>query len=170
MLFREFGSRPRIRIEPTFSDRVIESAALIGLLFSIANVALQWPSIPNRVPVRFDLTGYVETWGSKYTVLMTLAICAICYAILTAISRFPYTFHYPAPITENNAERQYRIVVMAMRWLKMELVWIFAFYNWQIIQVAVGNAEKLNPFFMPFTIAAIIATIAVVTVRLINAR
>jgi uncharacterized membrane protein len=164
------ANRPRLHVQPTPTDRVVETAALAGLGFLVVVTALYWPTIPDKIPTHFGLTGKVDAWGPKTTLLALAAIGAVMYAVLGIVSRFPHTFNYPVPITEQNAERQYRIALSAMRWIKMECVWMFAYLNWQTIQVALGRAKGLDIAFAPVALAAILVTCIILIVRSYRAR
>lgn len=163
-------TRPRIKIEPTPTDKVVETTALVGVAFLVVVTAFYWPMVHKTIPTHFDIAGKVDGWGPKATLLPTPFICAGIYVLLTVISRFPHIFNYPVPITEENAERQYRIALTVMRWLKMEIIWLFAYLNWQMIQVALSKAKGLDVLAMPIALAVIFGTSIVLIVRAYRAR
>jgi hypothetical protein len=57
-----------------------------------------------------------------------------------------------------------------MRWLKMELIWLFAYLDWQMVQVALGKAKGLDVLAMPIALAVILGTTIVLVVRAYRAR
>jgi hypothetical protein len=81
-------------------------------------------------------------------------------ALLTVVRHFPNLANYPWPITKDHAAIQYRIIRSMLSWLKLELVWIFAYLEWGTLQVAKGRANGLNPAFLMLTLMAIFGTIA----------
>jgi len=169
-MMRATANRPRLHIEPTPTDRVVETAALVGLGFLVVVTAVYWPTVPDKIPTHFGITGKVDAWGPKAALLLLPGIGAATYVVLSIISRFPHTFNYPVPITEQNAERQYRIALAVMRWLKLECIWLFAYLNWQTVQVALGKAKGLDVLSMPIALAVIGGTLIVLVVKAYRAR
>jgi uncharacterized membrane protein len=163
-------TRPRIKVEPTPTDRVVETSALVGLGFLVVATAFYWPMVPKMVPQHSDFFGKVDSWGPKWNLLAMPVIGAFAYVALTIVCRFPHTFNYPVPITEENAERQYRIALTVMRWLKMEIVWLLAYLNWQTIQIALGRAKGFDVLAMPIALAVILGTTISLIVRAYRAR
>lgn len=167
---RTTSNRPKLNIEPTPTDRVVETAAVMGVAFLVVTTAFYWPVVPKTIPTHFDIAGKVDGWGPKWTLLLLPAIGALMHILMTVVCRFPHTFNYPVPITEENAERQYRIALTVMRWLKMEMIWLFAYLNWQMVQVALGKARGLDVLAMPIALAVIVGTTVVLVVRAYRAR
>lgn len=163
-------SRPKLKIEPTPTDKVVEFAAAVGLGFAIASAAFYYPMLPKTIPTHFGVSGAVDGWGPKSTLLMLPVIALIMYILFSVVCRFPHTFNYPVPITDENAERQYRIGLSAIRWLKMEIIWMFAYLNWQTIQVTLGKAKGLGLTFTFVPLGAIIVTTIVLVVKAYRAR
>lgn len=163
-------NRPRLMVVPTPTDIVVEITAAVGVVVAIATVVYYFPVLPAKIPTHFDITGAVDGWGPKSTLLMMPVVTLAMYILLSVVCLFPHTFNYPVAITEENAERQYRIALTVIRWLKMEMVWMFACINMQTIQVALGNAKGMGPAFAFVSLGAITATIIVLLVRAYRAR
>jgi hypothetical protein len=43
-------------------------------------------------------------------------------------------------------------------WVKVELVWVFAWINWTMVSVAMGRSAGLGLWFLPVTLVAILGT------------
>ena len=56
-------TRPRLKIEPTPTDRVVETTALVGMAFLVVATAFYWPMLPKTIPTHFDIAGKVDGWG-----------------------------------------------------------------------------------------------------------
>jgi len=78
-----------------------------------------------------------------------LSIFAVLYTGLTVLSRYPHIYNYAWPITLQNAATQYRLARQMVIVLKTEIVWIFAYLDWQTIQTALGRAQGLGQAFLP---------------------
>jgi len=152
-------SRPVLNIPRSTLDTAIDIAALAGILLTIILLITKWAALPDVIPIHFDISGKPDSTGSKLTILLFPAIGILIYAMLTVLNRFPHTFNYPVPITEANAYRQYQIAVGLIRWLKLELVWEFAFIEWQIILAASGKALGLNVAFLLIILLVVFGTV-----------
>jgi len=162
--------RPKLRISPSPTDVAVELVAAAGLAFLLITSVNYWQHLPAKIPMHFNGSGAVDQWGPKTGLWVMPVIGVVSYLALTIIGWFPWTFNYPVRITAENAERQYRIGVAITRWLKMEILWILAYVNWQTIQIAMGRTHKLSAAFMPVTLAVITGTIIVLIVQAYRGR
>lgn len=92
------------------------------------------------------------------------------YILLTVVSKFPHTFNFPWAITEENAERQYQIGRAMIGSLKTELVWLFTYIEFGVIQVALGKIKGLGMLFLPITLIIVFGTILIWVVKGYKAR
>ncbi|BAY19518.1 hypothetical protein NIES2109_46610 [Nostoc sp. HK-01] len=151
--------RPVLVIPQSSSAQILNWIALAGLvgLFSIAIYA--WLTLPETIPIHFEIDGKVNGWGSKKILSLLPIIALAIYGFLTFISRYPHTFNYAVIITELNALRQYQIACSMLNWLKSEMVWIFAYIEWQIFHLATTENPHLEIWFVPVLIIIIFGTI-----------
>ena len=151
--------RPVLHVPPTRLDIAADVLAALGVVFTILAVAYYWHVLPDRIPTHFDITGSPDAWGPKSTLLLLPGVTALMYVLLTVACRFPHTFNYPVRITPENAQRQYRIALLVMRWFKVEIVGMLAYLEWAWIQVALGRTESLSAaWVMPVFVVVMIAT------------
>lgn len=140
--------RPRIRISLTLVEVILELISLIGLLGSAYILAKFWPDLPAAIPKHFGPTGEVDAWGDRSSLYFLLGINLFVYLMMTVIRWFPHTFNFPVTITADNAARQYQLAVWYISLLKAQVVWLFAYLQWQMIQVALGNSTGLGTWFI----------------------
>ena len=162
--------RPVIEIPYSQLEVMLELVIGIGIVLVFILLASKWQQIPNTVPTHFSASGIVDSWGNKWSLLALPCVEVVLYVILTIISRFPHTFNFPWPITEDNALRQYRIGRLMMISLKAETVWLFTYLEWQSVQVSIGKAMGLGIAFLPITILAVFGTISVLLYKAYKAR
>lgn len=136
--------RPLIIIEKTALDMVLEIAALVATVANVGMVLWFWSQLPPTIPIHFGLGGHANLFAPKITILIMPAVALFSYILMTVVSRHPHTWNYPVPITEENAERQYKIGMQVLIWMKAEMLLTLVFVVWQIIWVALGKAETLN--------------------------
>lgn len=147
----------RLPLSPTLV--ALEIAAAVGILAIALFLFQSWASLPPTIPVHFGLTGKPDAWGSKQILWILLALVVVLYLGLTVVNRFPHTFNYPYPITEQNALRQYQLALGLMGWMKADLIWLFAFIEWQMLQVGLGASQGLGVAFLPVIMLVIFGTV-----------
>jgi uncharacterized membrane protein len=151
--------RPVLKLKYTPLEKLLEVLALGGLLYAAALLYTEWEQLPLRIPKHFGISGEPDGWGGKPNLLALLLVGAGLYVLLTILSFFPQLGNYPWEITEENAPRQYRITRSMLSWLKMELVWLFAYLEWCSIQVATGKASGLSPHLLLTVILVLSGTV-----------
>ena len=152
--------RPKRRVPRSAVEWGLELIGVFWLLFLGGTLAFSWSSLPARVPTHFGVSGQADSYGDKMALLALPVITVVLYVLLTALSFFPQFFNFPWPITEDNATAQYRLARTMLGWLKVELVAIFAYINWQIIQAAQGHAPGLGLWFLPVVLLIVFGTLA----------
>ena len=164
------NTRPRIRIEPTPTDIVVEIAAVAAVVFCVYVTARFYPELPQRMPTHSNLVGKVDGWGPKSSLVGMPILTLVLYLALSAVSRFPHIGNYPVEVTAENAERIYWVAVSMSRWLKMEMLWMFAYMTWMTIQVSLGKAKDPGAAPMYAILAVILGTLILMIVRLYRAK
>lgn len=143
------SSRPILSLHHSPFQVFLEIATLLGLVLSLLILLRSLPALPASVPIHFGLNGKPDAWGSPQTLWLFPALNLVLYLALTISSQFPHIFNYPVAITEENALKQYQIAFNLSLWLKLELIWLFAFSEWKMIQVGLGASQGLGVAFAP---------------------
>ena len=154
-------ARPRIKIPITPMEFILELISLLGLLGAAYVLIKFWPDLPDEKPKHFGFTGEADAWGDPSSLYILLGVNFLMYIMLTIIRRFPHTFNYPVQINENNAFRQYQLAVVYISLLKAQVVWLFAYLQWQMIQVALGNSTGLGAWFIVVVLLAFLLPILI---------
>lgn len=152
--------RPILRFPLSWVDILLELGAISGLLCCVVITFLVWPDLRDRVPIHFGITGKPDAWGAKITILILPVVAFVLNTVFIIISRYPHTFNYPVKITPENARKQYFLALSLLKWLKLEIIWLFTLIFWQQIQVALGAKETLS-------IRLIISSFLVITITVI---
>jgi len=155
----EPDKRPVLRIPWSRLEIFIEVCSLIGIIINIGVIIMFWPKLPLTVPSHFGLSGKPDSWNGKWFVLISPIISLALYLFITVISRYPHIFNYPWNITEENAGVQYKLARTAIICLKTELVWIFTYIDWTIIQVAMNRARGLGNEFLLLVVLVVFGTL-----------
>jgi hypothetical protein len=81
--------------------------------------------------------------------------------LFTLLRRFPHTFNYLVTITVENAPRQYAIACSLLNWLKAELVWLFAYMEWQMVLSAANQSMGLGFWALPLFLLVVFGTVGI---------
>lgn len=138
------SNRPIIDLPASPFTWVLEGVTLVGVIVSFWLAISTWKSLPPIIPVHFGITGTPDSWGIKEVLWFFPVLNVIFYMVFALVSRHPHTFNYPVAITPENAAQQYYIGRQLLTWMKTELTWLFAFIEWQVIQVSLGGISRFN--------------------------
>ena len=165
------ASPPQVEYRRSPGDWLVEMVAIGGVIVGLVLPAFHWPTLPERVPSHFGVSGQADAWSARGFVWFLPAITVVVYLLLTLVSLIPPRYYnYPWRITEENAPRQVRIVRRMLCVLKAELVWLFVYLTWQTIRVALGQVSGLHSAFLPVTLAVVFGTVLYYFVRAASAR
>ncbi|MEP0753045.1 DUF1648 domain-containing protein [Trichocoleus sp. Lan] len=153
------NQRPILTIARSPVDLLLDVGAIAGILVLLLLTFQSWTNLPNTIPVHFDIAGKPDATGSKITILLFPSLSIVFYLLFTFLPRFPHTFNYPWAITQENAYRQYQIAIQLMNWLKTEIIWLFTYIEWQMIQVSLNKSIGLGIAFLPIFIVVIFGTV-----------
>lgn len=139
--------RPLPAIEKEPIDKALELAALIATIIMVVLPAYYWTDLPSIVPTHFNASGEPDDYGSKWAIITLPVIGAILFAVLLWINRFPHKFNYAQEITEDNAQRQYRMATRLIRILAAVVAVSFAYLTYTAIATIMGNMPGPGRYF-----------------------
>jgi uncharacterized membrane protein len=142
------NNRPILSLERSPLELFLEIIAFLGVLAGIIIIAKYWPSLPEIIPVHFGVDGKANSWGNKSIILMLPLLAFIMDVGAIFLSNYPHTFNYPVRITPENAARQYQLARGLLLGMKIEMIWMFAFMDWQIVQASLGQIQGLSVGFI----------------------
>ncbi|MGZ6376745.1 MAG: DUF1648 domain-containing protein [Ktedonobacterales bacterium] len=154
--WRTSDRRPVLRLPSTPLERFLLFVALVGVVCCVVPLTLTWSELPQIVPSHFDASGRPNAYGSKSWLLLLPALSVIFTAAFTILARYPHLFNYPVRVTPENAPRLYRSGRLLLRWMNVALTWVFAFIEWQTLQVALGKATGLPTWFLPVMVGLVV--------------
>jgi uncharacterized membrane protein len=123
--------------------------------------ALNGPDpLPHRIPTHFEAAGNPNGWGPASTLLLLPVIAVGLYLLISFVSQFPAVFKYPVRVTEENRERLQALTLQMLVWFKVELVCLFAWIQWFIIQSVRQGHGRFSAAAVPLFLAAVVGTAA----------
>lgn len=101
----------------------LSHTVVVGILLFIA---IYYPSIPDRIPIHYDMYGQCDAMGDKSNLFIVLGIMVGGYILLGLISRYPHRFNYPFEIKEANKLRVYSVAAAMVKALRVVFMLTFA--------------------------------------------
>jgi hypothetical protein len=138
---------------------------LIGILALVVLFWMAWSALygvnplPDRVATHFDAAGNANGWGSPKGLLLFPLMAAVLYLLMSLVTRFPTSFHYPVRVTPRTVILLQEVTLDMIAWLKTELACLFAVLEWAFVRSARTDDGHLFPLILPFFIATIFITI-----------
>ena len=147
--------RPKIKLQLTLFDTVIEVAAYVALVAFLVMTIFAFSTLPESIPTHYNGLGEVDGYGPKATIFFLPVLGTVLFAFLTYIVKKPETFNYTVEITEENALAQYTNATKLLRFMKLALLILFIVIDYKTIATSNGASDGLGKWFLPFTIALI---------------
>jgi uncharacterized membrane protein len=164
------SSRPILNIPRTPLETLLVALTVLGIIIDLAIALWGYFVLPAIIPTHYTVQGVPNAYGGKVG-LFVLPILALCLAVLlTFVCRFPHRYNYPWPITTENAPRQYALARLLMRFLALELVWMFCVLQWSLIQAAQSHSAGLIWLVAPALVLVFAVTIILYMRAAIRAR
>ena len=147
--------RPKIKLQLTLFDTVIEVAAYVALIAFWVMTIFAFSTLPESIPTHYNGLGEVDGYGPKATIFFLPVLGTVLFAFLTYIVKKPETFNYTVEITEENALAQYTNSTKLLRFMKLALLILFIIIYYITIATSKGASDGLGKWFLPFTITLI---------------
>lgn len=159
--------RPVLKIKLTLADKISELGGWIILSLLWVFLILNFNSIPDTIPVHYNITGKADSFGGKMTIFFMPILSTILFVGMTILNKYPHIFNYPSKITIENAERQYTIATKLIRYLKLIIVITFSFIAFQI---ANEQQNGSGIWFIPVFIGLIYIPLIYAIIKLFKAK
>ncbi len=147
------------KVKTSLTDRIVEIVAALILVVSIVITAMAYSGLPEVIPTHYNLSGEVDGWGSKYTLIIIAAINIIMYVTMTFLQTKPTIYSFPVAITEENRDSLYALGIKCIRLVKLILIATFGYLNYNTIEVANGRIDGLSEWYMPISMLFLITVI-----------
>tara|TARA_R110000737_G_scaffold127980_1_gene160584 strand:+ start:88 stop:594 length:507 start_codon:yes stop_codon:yes gene_type:complete len=146
------GGRPKVKLDLTNTDKVIEFTGLTLLIGIWILAILSFSDLPESIPTHFNGAGEADGFGERTNIFVLPIIGTITFIGLTLLNKNPHIFNYPKTITNENALNQYSNAMRMIRVLKLIFVFVFGLILVRTLQNTNGNADGIGTWFLPLTI------------------
>lgn len=143
---------------------------LLGFLALISYWAIDGPNpLPQRIPTHFTADGQPNAWGPPASLWLLPVVAVGIYLLISVVSLFPASFNFPVRSTPVNRARLEALTLQMMAWIKVELVCLFLFIQWSIIESVRSGKAALPPVMVPVFLVVVFGTVAVHLVAVFRA-
>jgi uncharacterized membrane protein len=134
---------------------------MLGILFWITYAALNGPErLPLRIPTHFDISGQPNAWGSPQMLWLLPLIGTGLYLLMTILASIRFRrYNLPVRVTEGNLPFIQGKTGEMVAWIKFELLALFSYIQWSIVQGARAGEFHLSPAIVPVSLALILVTV-----------
>jgi uncharacterized membrane protein len=149
--------------------RTLEIVALLLLFFLLALTAYAVAGphpLPAKIPTHFNAAGQPDGWGTPAMLWMLPAIAGIIYLLMSLVARYPAAFHFPGRVRPPARRRLEAIALAMISWIKVEVLGLFAWIQYETVAFARQGQGTLSPAFLPIVLLVVFGTIAVHVVAL----
>ncbi len=129
-------NQPKINIKLSNNQYFWEIFSFVLLLLYWMYIIFSFRSLPSAIPTHYNFNGEPDAFGSSETIFLLPIIGTFILLGFSALSKIPHHFNYLVEITEENAEKQYSIALSLLRFLKITILFVFIFIDYQTIQLA----------------------------------
>ena len=153
-------SRPVLDIPRAPLETLLMTLTVLGVIAVIAITFWAWSTLPVIVPTHYGLSGKPNAYGGKGFLLIMPVLSILLAGLLLFVARYPHTYNYPWPITQENAPRQYYLARLLIRWIMLEVVWVLCGVQCGLIFASQTHFAGVMILFAPAIMIALIVTIA----------
>jgi len=143
--------------------KTVEGGGVVMLvvLFWITYAALNGPQqLPLRVPTHFDISGRPNAWGSPQVLWLLPVIGTCLYLLMTALATIRFrNYNLPVRVTDRNLPFIHEKTGEMIAWIKLEVLSLFVYIQWSIIEGARAGEFHLPPMMIPVFLVLIFATV-----------
>ena len=148
--------RPIITIKKQRIDYILEYGTLLGLIFIWTLVAINYSSLPQIIPTHYNLQGQIDDYGSKMTLWILPTIVTLILILFKVLSYYPHKFNYAIKISNDNAERQYKLSLRTLRIIGFNITLLFSFISYKISKPVSDGSLSLEWWFIPLLLISLI--------------
>lgn len=141
--------RPILELPKTKRERIWDYIGGGIFLASIFYIIVIWGKLPDEVPAHFNGAGEVDRWGSKVELFILPFIGLFLWILMGLLEKAPHMHNYPARLNESNVEAFYLNSRKLLNEIKNLCLILFAIISFQIVRIALGEAQSLGWWFLP---------------------
>lgn len=133
---------------------------MLAVLYWITYTAMSGPErLPDRIPTHFDLSGQPNAWGPLAVLWLLPMVGTGIYLLITVLASIRFRrYNLPVRVTENNLPFIQNRTSEMITWIKVQMLCLFSYIQWAIIQAARSREFRLSPALLPVSLVVILGT------------
>lgn len=134
---------------------------MLAVLYWITYAAMNGPErLPDRIPTHFDISGQPNAWGSPTILWLLPIVGTVVYLLITVLASIRFgSYNLPVAVTENNLPFIQDQTSEMITWIKVEVLCLFCYIQWGMIQAARSREFRLSPALVPVSLVVILGTV-----------
>jgi len=161
-LFKKYENRPRLKIESTAFDKILDASSLVLVVLIWVTVFQNYADLPAKIPMHFNAAGEVNEYGNKQMIWLLPGISIALFLLLYFLNKMPHNFNYLVKITPQNARQQYTIGTRIMRFTNLFVSGLFYYIVYKTVAITQGTGTStldkwFSPLIMFISIGGIVA-------------
>ncbi len=147
-------------------QRIASILAPALLLGTIVYILLVWRSLPERIPINYNMAGEITGYGGRGTLLVMPIFGLVTDLVIALVGRFPKSWNTGVRVTVLNRVRVYRLARDLLADLRLGMAILFG-------SLAIYHSlmpEHYRGIFVAFTLLLIFVPVLRYFIRVIRAR
>ena len=142
------------------TEWTLEGVGIVSLVVMIIYPIMYYSQLPDQIPIHFNIKGEADGFGPKSVIWILVVLGVGMFAMLNAILKIPHLYNYPVKVTDQNAQKLYRITQHYMIWLKVLIAFLFMSISLVIVRTALtGENQQWTVWLLGLCLVAIILVI-----------
>ena len=137
-------SRPKIKVKNTWVDYLMEGVSIVSITITFVIFFVYWQKYPSDIPIHYNALGEIDSYGSKWILLILPIIGFLTYLGMSILNRYPYIFNYPIEVNELNAYSLYKIGKRTVLSLKMLICLLLLYISFAQVSSLIYNRVSVK--------------------------
>ncbi|MFP7253569.1 DUF1648 domain-containing protein [Terribacillus goriensis] len=146
----------QLNIPKTRGEKAWDIIGISGYIATVLFLIIIWRQLPEQVPLHMGLTGHVDDWAAKESLLLLPALSIIMFTILHQLGKYPHVHNYPKRLNENNAAAFYQLSRKMLNKVKNICVLVFCFIDLEFSMIALGWIDEGHAWILIIILLAVL--------------
>lgn len=147
-------------------DKWFDGIAILLFVASIVYTVLSFQALPDQVPAHFNFAGEVDSYGSKWMLILLPLIGIGMFALLEFMERHPEWHNYPKRLNVENACQFYSTSRTLLNRIKNLSLLLFAQIQWDMVRIPLMGTDSFSMWGTGILLGLIFLSMTVLALRM----